>query len=54
MRRRWTRPCSPTLLDVYVHNPLSVKHFHGVLAGNVHEDSLKSHIGKVSSISSGV
>ncbi len=31
MRRRWTRPCSPTLLDVYVHNPLSVKHFHGVL-----------------------
>jgi hypothetical protein len=32
------------------HNPLSVKHFHGVLAGNVHERSLKSRIGKVSCI----
>jgi hypothetical protein len=30
-----------------VHNPLSVKHFHGVSAGNTHECSLKSRIGEV-------
>ena len=36
------------MLDVYVHNPLSVKHFHGASAGNVHECSLKSSIGKAS------
>ena len=31
-----------------IHNPLSVKHFHGVSAGNVHECSLKPRIGKAS------
>jgi hypothetical protein len=46
-RRRRTRHLSPTMLDVYVHNLLSMKIFHGVLAGNVHEYSLKSRIGKV-------
>src|SRR6266508_3497559 len=40
-------PLSPTMLDVSVHNLLSIKIFHGVLAGNVHEYSLKSPIGKV-------
>ena len=36
-----------TMLDVHVHNLLNMKRFHGVLAGNVHESSLKSRIGKV-------
>jgi hypothetical protein len=31
-----------------LHNPLSVKHFHAVWAGNVPECSLKSCIGKAS------
>ena len=35
------------MLDVYVHNLLSMKHFHGVSAGNPHECSLKLSIGKV-------
>jgi hypothetical protein len=30
----------PPILDMYVHNLLSMKRFHGVLAGNVHECSL--------------
>jgi hypothetical protein len=42
-----TRPSSPTMLDMYVRNPLSMKHFHGVSVGNVHECSLISSIGKV-------
>jgi hypothetical protein len=33
-----------------VSNSLSLKSFHGVLAGNVHECLLKSSIGKVSII----
>ena len=33
-----------------IHNPLSVKHFHGVSAGNTHECSLKSRIGEVSGV----
>jgi hypothetical protein len=33
-----------------LHNPLSVKHFHAVWAGNVPECSLKSCIGKASNI----
>ena len=45
-----TRPSSPTMLDMYVRNPLSMKHFHGVSVGNVHECSLISSIGKVSGI----
>ena len=36
-----------TKLDVYVHNLLSMKSFHGVLSENVHECSLKPSIGKV-------
>jgi hypothetical protein len=36
------------MLDVYILNPLSVKHFHGVSAGNVYECSLKLSIGIVS------
>ena len=32
---------SPLMLDVCAQNPLSMKHFHEVLAGNVHERSLK-------------
>jgi hypothetical protein len=32
-----------------VHKSLSMKHFHGVSAGNVHECSLKSRIGKARS-----
>jgi hypothetical protein len=30
-----------------IHKPLSVKDFHGVLAGNAHECLLKLSIGKV-------
>ena len=41
---------SSTMLDVHVHNLLNMKRFHGVLAGNVHESSLKSRIGKVSCV----
>lgn len=36
------------MLDVYVHNLLSMKSFHGVLAGNVYQCLLKTNIGKVS------
>jgi putative ABC transport system substrate-binding protein len=36
--------------DVCVHNHWSMKSFHGVSTGNVHEYSLKSRIGKVSII----
>jgi hypothetical protein len=35
------------MLDVYVHNHLSVKHFHGISSGNPHPYSLKSRYGKV-------
>jgi hypothetical protein len=31
-----------------VHNPLSVQHFHGVLAKNAHACSLKLRSGEVS------
>ena len=37
-----------------VFNPLSMKSFHKVLAGNVHEYLLKSSIGKASVVSGGV
>ena len=37
-----------TVLDVYVPNVLSIKRFHGVLAGNVHACSRKLSIGTVS------
>jgi hypothetical protein len=30
----------------YIYNPLSVKSFHGVSAGSMHECSLKLRIGK--------
>src|SRR5882724_1253067 len=33
-----------------IHNPLSVKHFHGVSAGNVHECSPNLNIGIVRSV----
>jgi hypothetical protein len=33
---------------MYVSNLLSMKSFHVVLAGNAHEYSLTSHIGKAS------
>jgi hypothetical protein len=33
-----------------VSNPLSIKRFHGALAGNMHECSLKSSIGKASTV----
>jgi hypothetical protein len=36
------------MLNMYVHNLLSMKHFHEALAGNIHECSLKLSIGKVS------
>jgi hypothetical protein len=36
-----------SMLDVCVYNPLSMKSFHAVWAGNVHEYSLKSNIGKI-------
>ena len=48
MRRQWTRPCLPTMLEVYVHNLWSMKSFHGVLAGNIYHCLLKTNIGKVS------
>jgi hypothetical protein len=35
---------------MYVSNLLSMKSFHVVLAGNAHEYSLTSHIGKVRDI----
>src|SRR5262245_43033307 len=35
------------MLDMYVHNLLCVKHFHGVLSGRPHAYLLKSRIGKV-------
>ena len=35
-------------LDVCVYNPLNMKSFHGVSAGNVHGCLLKPSIGKVS------
>jgi hypothetical protein len=38
---------SPLQCWTRVHNPLSVKRFHGVSAGNTHECSLKSRIGEV-------
>jgi hypothetical protein len=34
------------MLEVCIYNPLSMKRFHGALAGNVHECSLKLSIGK--------
>jgi hypothetical protein len=37
----------PLPCRMYVHNPLSVKHFHKVSAGNGHECSLKLSIGIV-------
>ena len=39
---------------MYVHKPLRVKNFHGVSAGNIHEYSLKSRIGKVRRFPPGV
>jgi hypothetical protein len=33
---------------ISIHKPLSVKHFHGVSGGNVHECSMKSRVGKAS------
>ena len=38
------------MLDMYVHNLLSMKSFHGALAGKVHECSLTLSIGRVRSI----
>jgi hypothetical protein len=35
------------MLEVYAHNLLSMKSFHGVLAGNVYQCLLKTNIGKV-------
>jgi hypothetical protein len=43
-------PCLPNNAGVCVHNPLRVKYFHGVAAGNTHACSLKSRIGEVSRI----
>jgi hypothetical protein len=37
-----------TMLDACVHNPLRMKSFHVVWAGNVQECSLESRIGKAS------
>src|SRR5262245_14473249 len=37
--------------SIHTYTPLSIKHFHGVLAGNGHECSLKPSIEKVSSLS---
>ena len=34
------------MLDVYVHNFLSMKRFHEALTGNVPECSLESRVGK--------
>ena len=51
--RRWRNatladtPLSPQQCWACVHNPLSVKYFHGVAAGNTHECLLKSRIGRV-------
>src|SRR4030095_10941748 len=46
-RKRRTRLSSPAIPDMYVPNLLSMKSYHVVLAGNTHEYSLTSHIGKV-------
>jgi hypothetical protein len=37
----------PTGLDVCIYNPLSMKNFHGVSAGNIHKYMPKTYIGKV-------
>jgi hypothetical protein len=50
-RQRQTRLSSPAIPDMHVPNLLKMKSFHGVLAGNTQEYSLKSHIGKVSLVS---
>src|SRR5262245_21540509 len=47
-RKRCWKRWRNTRLAGTLHNPLSVKHFHAVWAGNVHECSLKSCIGKAS------
>jgi len=38
----------PTMLDACVRHRLSMKSFHGVLAGHVHQDLLNTRIGTVS------
>jgi hypothetical protein len=40
----------PTMLDACVRHRLSMKSFHGVFAGNVHQDLRKTRIGKVSGL----
>src|SRR2546427_5255169 len=40
----------PTMLVVCIYNPLSMKSFHGVSAGNVHKCLPKTSIGKVSGL----
>jgi hypothetical protein len=37
----------PTILDIHGYNSWSMKSFHAVSAGNMHECSLKSTIGRV-------
>jgi hypothetical protein len=38
------------MLDVYAHNLLCMKRFHGTHAGNAHNCLLQSSIGKVSDL----
>src|SRR6185295_5162384 len=49
--RRW-QPCppSPPMPAGCVPNLLSIKSFHGTVAGNIHECALSSRIGKVSQL----